>query len=82
LESELAAAKAILKHIRNGDIADGFTARDVHQRDWAHLTEHDHVGAGLNLLVELDHLMIVERTARPLGGRPSCTYAINRGVLR
>jgi hypothetical protein len=35
-ESELAAAKAILKHIRNHDLKDGFTARDVHQRGWAH----------------------------------------------
>src|SRR5262249_39215637 len=34
LESELAAAKAILKHIRSGDLTDGFSARDVHQRGW------------------------------------------------
>ena len=82
LESELAAAKAILKHIRNGDVTDGFTARDVHQRGWAHLTEREQVGAGLNLLVELDHLMIVERTTGPLGGRRRCTYTINPGVFR
>jgi putative DNA primase/helicase len=80
-ESELAAAKAI-QHIRNGDIADGFTARDVHQRGWAHLTEREHVEAGLDLLVELDHLVGVESARGPKGGRPKVTYAINPGVLR
>src|SRR5215467_3256591 len=50
-ESELAAAKAILKHIRNDDLKNGFTARDVHQRGWANLTEREQVGAGLSLLV-------------------------------
>jgi Protein of unknown function (DUF3987) len=52
-ESELAAAKAILKHIRNGDLKDGFTARDLHQRNWAHLTEREQVGEGVSLLVDL-----------------------------
>jgi hypothetical protein len=56
LEGELAAAKAILKHIRAGDLQDGFTARDVHQRGWAHLTEREQVGAGLDLLLDHDYL--------------------------
>jgi hypothetical protein len=34
-EVETTAAKAILKHIRNGDIPDGFTSRDVHQPRWS-----------------------------------------------
>src|SRR6516162_3135805 len=55
-ESELAAAKAILKHIRNGDLNDGFTARDVHQRGWANLTEREQVGAGLELLTDHEYL--------------------------
>jgi hypothetical protein len=29
--AETAAAKAILKHIRSGDLQDGFTARDIHE---------------------------------------------------
>jgi uncharacterized protein DUF3987 len=44
-EAELAAAKAILKHIRTGDLEDGFTARDVHHKGGAHLTEREQVGA-------------------------------------
>ena len=74
-ESELAAAKAILKHIRNHDLKDGFTARDVHQRGWAHLSEREHVAAGLSLLVDLDYL--ATSVPRAQCGRPKVTYWIN-----
>jgi putative DNA primase/helicase len=76
-EIELEAARAILKHIRSGDLHDGFTARDIHQRGWAHLAEREYVGAGLDLLVELDHLAELPTVIRPQGGRPRVTYAIN-----
>jgi hypothetical protein len=76
-ESEVAAAKAILRRIRNHDLEDGFTARDVHQRDWAHLTEREHVAAGLSLLVDLDYLAPSISSAGALGGRPKVTYRIN-----
>ena len=80
-ESELAAAKAILKHIRNGDLNDGFTARDVHQSGWAHLTEREQVGAGLSLLVDLDYLALSSPSIRAEGGRPKITYLVNpRGL--
>jgi len=76
-ESELAAAKAILRRIRNHDLKDGFTARDVHQRDWAHLTEPESVAAGLSLLVDLDYLAPSTPRIGVLGGRPKVTYRIN-----
>ena len=76
-EGELAAAKAILKHIRNRDLADGFTARDVHQRGWAHLTEREDVGAGLSLLADLDYLAPSALSAGVEGGRPKVTHLIN-----
>jgi hypothetical protein len=76
-ESELAAAKAILRRIRNHDFKDGFTARDVHQRDWAHLTEREHVAAGLSLLVDLDYLATSTPSTGVQGGRPKVTYRIN-----
>jgi hypothetical protein len=81
-ESELAAGKAILKHIRHGALHDGFTARDVHQRGWAHLTEHEHVVAGLSLLVDLDYLAPPTPSIGPAGGRPKVTYLINPRSLR
>ena len=76
-ESELAAAKAILRRIRNHDLEDGFTARDVHQRDWAHLTEREHVAAGLSLLVDLDYLALSALSVGVGGGRPKVTYLVN-----
>jgi len=76
-ESELAAAKAILRRIRNHDLKDEFTARDVHQRDWAHLTEREHVAAGLSLLVDLDYLASSIPSTGAQGGRPKITYRIN-----
>jgi Protein of unknown function (DUF3987) len=80
-QSELAAGKAILKHIRNGDLQDGFTARDIHQRGWGHLTERGHVGAGLALLIDLGYLAELIPVSKPQGGRPRIAYAINpRGL--
>jgi hypothetical protein len=76
-ETELAAAKTILKHIRNGNLKDSFTARDVHQRGWAHLTERQQVGAGLSLLLDLDHLAQSIQGAAAQGGRPKVKYLIN-----
>jgi Protein of unknown function (DUF3987) len=76
-ETELAAARAILKHVRNGDLRDGFTARDVHQRGWAHLSEREQVGAGLTLLLDLDHIAQSIQSAAGQGGRPKIKYLIN-----
>jgi phage tail protein X len=76
-EAELAAAKAILKHIRAGDLKDGFTARDVHQHGWSHLTEREQVGAGLGLLDDLDYIAASMPSAGAHGGRPKLTYGIN-----
>ena len=76
-EAELAAAKAVLKHIKAGGLKDGFTARDVHQHGWAHLTEREHVGAGLGLLTDLDYLAVCVPAAGAQGGRPKVTFRIN-----
>jgi putative DNA primase/helicase len=74
---EVAAARAILKHIHAGDIADGFTARDVHRHGWSYLTDRDHIQFGLDLLVDLDHLAGRDINAGERGGRPKVIYMIN-----
>jgi len=79
-QGELAAALAILKRIRSDDLQSGFTARDVHQHNWAHLTEREQVAAGLALLVELDYLAELQVPHGPAGGRPKTTYSINPKV--
>lgn len=73
-ESERAAAKAILARVRKADLADGFTARDVHQSGWANLSDRDQVKAGLDLLCDLDWLVA---TTAQTGGRPRTFYTIN-----
>jgi hypothetical protein len=79
-ECELAAAKAILKRIKSGDLQDRFTARDVHQKGWAHLTEREDVGAGLDLLVDLNYLASDAVLPGSKGGRRTETYLINPAV--
>jgi hypothetical protein len=75
-QNEAAAARAILTHVKRGDLRDGFTARDVHQRGWSNLSGIDRVKAALDLLVDLGWLAdkVVKRLE---GGRPTVTYLIN-----
>jgi Protein of unknown function (DUF3987) len=80
-ESEADAGKAILAHIKRGDLKDNFTARDVQRHGWAHLTDRDQVGAGLSLLVDLHHLREVLIEHAPRAGRPSVQYLINPKVF-
>jgi putative DNA primase/helicase len=78
---ELGAAKAILDHIRKNELTDSFTARDIHQRDWSHLTDRDHVQAGLDLLCDLDYLAAITVSSGIKGGRPKTTFTINPKAL-
>jgi Protein of unknown function (DUF3987) len=81
-EIESSAAKAILKHIRKGDVQDGFTARAIQRHGWSNLSERDQVQAGLDLLCDLDWLRAESCIAGATGGRPSITYWINPRGLR
>ena len=76
-EAEVAAAKAILAHIRKGDIGDNFCARDIYRRGWGKLKDRDQVVAGLNLLSDLDWIVAGESGKPPEGGRPTTRYRIN-----
>jgi putative DNA primase/helicase len=80
--NERSAAKAILAKVRSRNLKAPFSLRDIHQRDWAGLTVHGHVQAGLDLLVDLDHLAIEPTPAKPQGGRPTTRYLINPRTLR
>jgi hypothetical protein len=79
---ELAAAEAILKHIKEGDLANRFAAREVHRHGWSNLTERDAVQAGLDLLVDCDYLAPITSQPDSQGGRPKTTFAINPKGMR
>jgi hypothetical protein len=75
--SERSAAKAILARIRKGELVGPFSLRDIQRHDWSGLTVHDHVQAGLELLVDFGHLTIQPVPSKPIGGRPTTVYLIN-----
>ena len=75
------AALAILTKVREGELQDGFTAREVYQHDWSGLTDRKEVQAGLNLLVELHYLAASSAATLGRAGRPTTTYTANpRGL--
>src|ERR1019366_7808852 len=73
-EAETATAKAIIAHIRKGDLPDGFTARDLSRNQWSGLDDLDQVKSGLDLLSDFDWLA---PATIQTGGRPRTIYAIN-----
>lgn len=73
LQGEVGAAKAILNRIKRRDLEDGFTARDVYQKDWAGLTDREQVQSALALLCDHDWLTQSEVSN---GGRPKTLYRV------
>jgi putative DNA primase/helicase len=80
-EGELAPAKAILKHIADGDLQNDFSARDIRRRCWSGLGEVEQIQAGLDLLSDLDYLSATTAAPGAQGGRPKTTYRINPRIV-
>jgi putative DNA primase/helicase len=78
--AEVAAAKAILRRIKGGDLVDGFSARELQRKQWSHLTESHHIAAGLDLLADHNYVAVQDRPIGQKGGRPSAAYLINPAV--
>jgi len=75
IRQDVDTARAILKHIKNCNLSDGFTLREIHQHGWSGLTDHEQVKEGLSTLVEYNWLS-AEKDANT-GGRPTYKYRIN-----
>lgn len=73
-QNEAVAARAILARIRKGQLANGFTARELWRSNWSGLDDLERVKGGLALLVDLDWL---SPTTTPTQGRSRTTYTIN-----
>ena len=69
-----ATARSIWRKIVKGDLAEGFSERDVYRPNWSGLKDKTAVKAGLQLLVERDWLAIENVET---GGRPTSHYVIN-----
>ena len=72
-------AKLILSRIRKGDLADGFTGREVQRRGWSGLSEIEPIGAALELLADLGWVQAQEAET---GGRPSVKYVVSPRAAR
>jgi putative DNA primase/helicase len=67
-------ARELLRRIREGDIKDGFTAREVYRRGLAGLDDNATVESGLGVLVATNHLREEELKT---GGHPLIRYRFN-----
>ncbi len=67
-------AKALAEHIKQGDLPDPFTSRDVYRKHWTGLTSSKEVSDPLELLSDLGWIRpVVIQT----GGRSTTHYLIN-----
>lgn len=64
----------LLKRIEKGDLKDGFTAHDVHERDWSGLTISEAVDDALDKLVKNGH---IRATGKRGPGRPTVMYLLH-----
>lgn len=71
---EVGAAKAIIAHIRKGNLPRTFASWQVWRPGWSLLTDRVQVAEALGLLVELGWLAA---TKTDTGGRPGTMYSVN-----
>jgi hypothetical protein len=75
------AARSVWRRISKGDLADGFSARDLRRKSWAGLTDKARVESALEALVDADWLAADPVSTTNQGGRPSVAYRINPKAL-
>ena len=73
----LTAAKELSRHLKNGDLEDGFKARDVYRKGWAHLTSHDQAQSAIDELIDRNWLKEVKSPAKPNGRPEASNYLIH-----
>jgi putative DNA primase/helicase len=76
-QPETTGAKTILKKIKAKVLIDGFTAREITQRQWAGLGDVEAVKKALTLLTDYEYINLQINPTSPKGGRPSEKYSIN-----
>lgn len=83
VDDGLRSAQTLAEKVRQGKVADGFTARDVRRNQWRYLTTDDAVRAALEWL-EDEHWLRSEEIGGtgPGTGRRTCRYFINPKVAK
>ena len=71
---KMEAAREIIRHIRRGEIKDGFTPKEIYRKHWSRLTTPEELRAGLEVLEEYEWLTIRKIST---GGRPSEIIILN-----
>lgn len=66
------AARLILE--RRAQLPSPFSARDVHRRGWAGITDRDVVEAALTILIDAGYCRAIRRPAGKDGGRPTSEF--------
>jgi putative DNA primase/helicase len=79
LADESSAAKAILQRLRNGDLAQQFSSREVWRNGWAMLADREEVQKALSLMVDLDWIGV---SRRETAGRTATVYTVNPRALQ
>lgn len=77
LLSEFDCAREILKHIKAGNITNGFTARDIYGKHWKNLKKPEDTKRGLEILSDYCYLFPVTINE---GHRPKTVYFINEAL--
>jgi len=72
------AADALLARIKDGQLKDGFTARDIYRREWSGLTIRGDVEAAIGVLIKHGYVAL-----RPVntGGKPRNEYRVNPAIF-
>jgi Protein of unknown function (DUF3987) len=74
MQNTVQTALAIMKRAYAGQIEDGFTSRDITQKDWARLNDPEQVKPALEMLVDYGWLA---QAPVYTAGRPKTVYHIN-----
>jgi len=83
LDTGADGAREVLRHIRKGELQDGFSARDVYRAGWSGLSDKDRAIDALDVLEEHGWIAAREVPSGGKGGRPTQSYFINpKGLER
>ena len=70
----ITAAKELMRHLKAGDLPNGFKVRDVTKKGWTNLTTADKVDSALSELITLGWIQEVQPPATTTGRPPAPEY--------